>query len=95
MSVTGVLVQDSQGILLGIVFILSIFLLAIAVRAWRKSHIRAMGFLAGSFVVIIIGDIFLSLAFIGYLTASTGTILALLFLAVLLIFYYGVMRGIS
>ncbi|MGC8505987.1 MAG: hypothetical protein ACP5NK_04690 [Thermoplasmata archaeon] len=89
------MVQDSQGVLLGIVLILSIFLLAIAVRAWRKSHIRAMGFLAGSFVAVIIGDIFLSLAYLGYISTSTGTILAMLFLVVLLIFYYGVMRGIS
>jgi phosphatidylglycerophosphate synthase len=95
MSIINVLVQDSQGILLGVVMILSVFLLIIAIRAWKKSHVRVLGFFAGSFIAIIIGDIFLALSYVGYLSPTNGVIMAMVFLVVLLIFYAGIMRGIS
>lgn len=79
----------------GLAVVLAIFLLAVNTRAYRRSHIRMFAFLTVVFIVLLIDGLLVLALGIGLfkLPFSDTTILLLSDIVILILFYYGVVRG--
>lgn len=80
---------------MGVSVILAAFLLAVNIRAYRKSGMRMFLFIMIVFLIILFDGALL--IFVGFglfsLPVSNTAILMISNIAILLLFYYGVVRG--
>lgn len=81
--------------LTGFSIILAAFLLAVSMRAYRKSGVKMLLFIMFVFLAILVDGVLL--LFIGFgvftLPLSNTAILMISNIVILLLFYYGVVRG--
>ncbi len=79
----------------GLAVVLSIFLLAVNMRAYRRSHIRMFAFIAAVFIIFLIDGLLVLAGGLGAvsLPITSTTILLVSDIAILVLFYYGVVRG--
>ncbi len=88
--------MDNIGFYLtGLSVILAAFLLAVGIRAYRKSGMRMFFFILLVFLVILVDGVILILSGFGMLTLpiSNTAILMISNVIILLLFYSGVVRG--
>ena len=81
--------------LMGLSVILAAFLLAVGGRAYRKSGMRMFLYIMIVFLIILFDGVLLILVGFGLLALpiSNTAVLMVSNIAVLLLFYYGVVRG--
>ncbi len=81
--------------LTGISVILAAFLLAVGIRAYRKSGMRMFLFILLVFLVILLDGVILIISGFGVFTLpiSNTAVLMISDVIILLLFYYGVVRG--
>lgn len=79
----------------GIAVVLSIFLLAVNMRAYRRSHIRMFAFIAAVFIIFLIDGLLVLATGLGAVKVpfTPVTLLLVSDIAILILFYYGVVRG--
>ncbi len=81
--------------LTGLSVILAVFLLGVGLKAYRKSGMRMFLFIMLVFLIIFLDGIILILVGFGIfsLPISNTAVLMISNIAILLLFYYGVVRG--
>lgn len=81
--------------LTGISVILAAFLLAVGIRAYRKSGMRMFLFILLVFLIILLDGVILIISGFGVFTlpVSNTAVLMISDVIILLLFYYGVVRG--
>ena len=81
--------------LTGISVILAAFLLAVGIRAYRKSGMRMFLFILLVFLIILLDGVILLISGFGVFTlpVSNTAVLMISDVIILLLFYYGVVRG--
>ncbi len=79
----------------GLAVVLSIFLLAVNMRAYRRSHIRMFAFIAAVFIIFLIDGLAVLIGGLGIVNfpITATTLLLVSDIAILVLFYYGVVRG--
>ena len=79
----------------GLAVVLSIFLLAVNMRAYRRSHIRMFAFIAAVFIIFLIDGLAVLVGGLGLISfpITATTLLLVSDIAILILFYYGVVRG--
>lgn len=79
----------------GLAVVLSIFLLAVNMRAYRRSHIRMFAFIAAVFIIFLIDGLAVLVGGLGVISfpITATTLLLVSDIAILVLFYYGVVRG--
>ncbi|MCL5793550.1 MAG: hypothetical protein M1138_01785 [Candidatus Thermoplasmatota archaeon] len=92
---TDILAGYVYGIVLGLILVLSLFLLVISVRAYRKSGVGLVKYLLASFVVILIMDAIFIADYFTVISVPFSSTVELVLIVILLLFYAGIMRGLS
>lgn len=79
----------------GLAVVLAVFLLAVNTRAYRRSHIRMFAFLTVVFIVMLLDGLMVLALGIGIISLpiTETTLLLLSDIVILVLFYYGVVRG--
>lgn len=79
----------------GLAVVLSIFLLAVNVRAYRRSQMRMFAFIAAVFIIFLIDGLAVLAGGFGAISLpiTATTLLLISDIAILVLFYYGVVRG--
>ncbi len=86
---------DISFYLSGLAVVLSIFILAVSVRAYSRTHVRIFGFLIAVFVILLADSLIYTIT--GFIFFQLPFTMNEMFLfsdvAILLIFYFGAVRG--
>ena len=90
-----VLAAYIYGIVLGLILVLSLFLLGISIRAYRKSGVGLVKYLSASFVVILIMDTIFVADYFTVISVPFSSTVVMVLIVILLLFYAGIMRGLS
>lgn len=79
----------------GLSVVLAIFLLAVNIRAYRKSRIRMFAYLMVVFIALLFDGVAVLLVGFGLITlpVSSTALLLISNIVILVLFYYGVVRG--
>lgn len=88
---------DFAILIAGLSIVLSVFLLGVIRRVSRRRRVKILSYIGGVFAVILVSNIFFVLQVFSIIpfTGYEVTFLLLVELLILILFYMGIVRGIS